>query len=91
MTKLWTTLWIILTLILVAFPLWMAIILVTKRSTKWWKIIRQKINNLKTLDKMKNDLLKQRANEIREENNITNEITTSIFEKTIEKKNKRYN
>jgi hypothetical protein len=37
---------------------------------------------------MKNDLLKQRANEIKEENNITEEITTSIFENTIETKSK---
>ena len=86
MTKLWTTLWIILTLILIAFPLWTAIVLVTKRGTKWWRVIRQKINNLKTLDKMKNDLLKQRANEIKEENNITDEITTSIFENTVDTK-----
>ena len=75
MTKLWTTLWIIFSIILIAFPLGTAIILLTKKWAKGWKVIRQKINNLKTLDKMKDELLKQRANEIKEENNITEELT----------------
>ena len=80
MTKLWTTLWIILSIILIAFPLGIAVILLSKRGSKWWRLIKQKITNIKTLDKMRNDLLQQRATEIKEENNITEEISASIFE-----------
>ena len=84
MTKLWTTLWIILSIVLMAFPLGIAVILLSKKWSKWWKMIKQKISNIKTLDNMRNELLKQRANEIKEENNITEEITVSIFEEKTE-------
>jgi len=86
MTKLGTTLWIIFSIILIAFPLWIAVILLSKKWSKWRKLIKQKVNNIKTLDNMRNDLLKQRASEIKEENNITEEITVSIFEEKIEAK-----
>jgi predicted transcriptional regulator len=59
--------------------------LLSKKGSKGWKLIKQKITNIKTLDNMRNDLLKQRANEIKEENNITDEITVSIFEENGDK------
>lgn len=42
----------------------------------------QKVNNIKALEKMKNDLLKQSAKETAEENNITTEevIISAIFD-----------
>ena len=42
----------------------------------------QKVNNLKALEKMKDDLLKQSAKETAEENNITTEkiIISTIFD-----------
>jgi hypothetical protein len=54
--------------------------LLSKRGSKGWKLIKQKVTNIKTLDNMRNELLQQRASEIKEENNITEEITVSIFE-----------
>ncbi len=81
MTKLGTTLWIVLTVILLIFPIRIVVIFLTKRWNKMITLIKQKIHNLKTLDKMKNELLQQRAKETREENNINDEgIISSIFE-----------
>ncbi|OQY37666.1 MAG: hypothetical protein B6229_08000 [Spirochaetaceae bacterium 4572_7] len=37
------------------------------------------------MDNMRNELLQQRATEIKEENNITDEITVSIFEENADK------
>ncbi len=81
MTKLGTTLWILFTIILITFPLWLVAILLTKKWNKLLKLVKQKINNIKTLDKMRNELLQQRAKEVKEENNINDEIIiSSIFE-----------
>lgn len=89
MTKLWTTLWIIFTIVLITFPLWIVAILLTKRWTKLWKLIKQKVNNIKTLDRMRNELLQQRAKEVKEENHINEEvIMSSIFENKIETEEK---
>jgi len=84
MIKLWTSLWVILTIILIAFPVWILIFFISKRGIKIRQVFQQKINNLKTLDKIRNDLLKQRAKEVKEENNITdspinNPIISNIF------------
>ena len=81
MTKLGTTLWIILTVILLIFPIRILVILLTKKWSKLISLIKQKIHNIKTLDKMRNELLQQRAKEVREENNINNDMMiSSIFE-----------
>ncbi|HRU50180.1 MAG TPA: tetratricopeptide repeat protein [Candidatus Absconditabacterales bacterium] len=81
MTKLGTTLWIILTVILLIFPIRILVILLTKKGSKLISLIKQKIHNIKTLDKMRNELLQQRAKEVREENNINNDMMiSSIFE-----------
>lgn len=81
MTKLGTTLWIILTVILLIFPIRFLVIRLAKRWSKFVNLIKQKVHNIKTLDKMKNELLQQRAKEVREENNINNDIMiSSIFE-----------
>jgi tetratricopeptide (TPR) repeat protein len=81
MTKLWTTLWIIFTIVLISFPLWIVLILLSKRGKKILKLVKQKINNIKTLDKIRAELLQQRAKEAKEENNINENIVMStIFE-----------
>ncbi len=80
MTKFGTILRMILSIIIVAFPIGIIIFLLSRKWSKWRKIIKQKINNLKTLDKMREDLLKKRVQEVKEENNIDEEITSKIFE-----------
>jgi len=81
MTKLGTILWIVFTIILLIFPIRLLIIFLAKRGSKLINLVKQKIHNIKTLDKMRNELLQQRAKEIREENNINDEIIiSSIFE-----------
>ena len=81
MTKLWTMLWLIFTIVLISFPLWVILILLTKKWNKLLKLIKQRINNIKTLDKMRNELLQQRARETKEENNINEDVAiSSIFE-----------
>ena len=82
MVKIWTTLWLIFTAILLAFPIWLLIVFLVKRWRDIGKAMTQKVNNIKALEKMKNDLLKQSAKETAEENNITTEevIISAIFD-----------
>ena len=82
LVKIGTTLWIILSLILLAFPVWLLIVFLFKRWKDLGKAMNQKVNNIKALEKMKNDLLKQSAKETAEENNISTEevIISAIFD-----------
>lgn len=84
MTKVWTTIRVVFTIILLSFPLGIVIFLLMKRWTKLRKLIKQKLHNIKALDKMRNELLQQRAKEVKTEHNIDNQVISDIFENKVE-------
>jgi len=63
MLKIWTILWIILTAIVVAIPLWVLFFMLTKRTLKVWNFLEQKFSDFKTLKKIKKEILEKNQEE----------------------------
>ncbi len=77
---------IVFTVLLLLFPVWFLFYFLGKQILSFYKFIRQKIDNVKALEKIKNDLLQQTAKETRDENNIIiseETIIANIFETTV--------
>jgi len=86
MLKLWTTLWIILTIVLLSFPLGALWYFLTKRILKSSKFFMQKFCELKALDKMRVDILQKRVQE-NETEDIRKDIDEAKKYTDIEKEN----
>ena len=83
MIKFGTTIWIILTVILCLFPVWAILYFLWKQLVSLYKFLKQKVDNVRALERIKNDLLQQTAKETREENNIIvteANIIANVFE-----------
>jgi len=63
MIKFWIYFWAILTIVLLAFPARFFFVFFYKRISKVSKVVYQKMNEIKTLDKMKNEILQKRIQE----------------------------
>lgn len=63
MLKIWTILWIVLTIIVVAIPLWLLFFILTKRTLKVWNFFEQKFSDFKTLKKIKKEILEKNQEE----------------------------
>ncbi len=59
MLKIWTILRVILTIIVIALPLWLLFFILTKRTLKIWKFLEQKFSDFKTLKKIKKEILEK--------------------------------
>lgn len=59
MLKIWTLLWIILTVIVISLPLWLLFFVLTKRTLKVWNFLEQKFSDFKTLKKIKKEILEK--------------------------------
>lgn len=83
MLKIWTTVWLVFTGLILLFPVGFFLYFLWKQLIHLFKFVKQKIDNVKALEKIKNDLLQQSAKEVREENNIVvseETIIANIFE-----------
>jgi len=68
MLKISVLFWIILTLLLLSFPLGFSLRFLFKKIIKLSKVLTQKMYEIKALDKMRNDILKKRVEESESEN-----------------------
>ncbi len=75
MIKIWTILWIVLTLIIVILPLWLLFFVLTKRTLRVWNFLEQKFNDFKTLKKIKKEILEKN-----QEEQIETEVIRDSFE-----------
>jgi len=83
MIKYGTTIWTILTVLLLLFPIWGILYFLWKQLVSVFKFLKQKVDNIRALERIKNDLLQQTAKETREENNIIvseANIIANVFE-----------
>ena len=83
MLKYGITIWLVLTVLLSLFPIWLLLYFLGKQLVSLYKFLKQKVDNVKALERIKNDLLQQTARETREENNIIwteTDIIANVFE-----------
>lgn len=83
MLKIWTTVWFVFTALILLFPVGFLLYFLGKQAIHLFQFIKQKVDNIRALEKIKNDLLQQSAKEARDENNIVvseETIITNIFE-----------
>lgn len=83
MLKIWTTVWLVFTGLLLLFPLGLLLYFLWKQIVHLYKFLKQKVDNVRALERIKNDLLQQTARETREENNIIwteTDIIANVFE-----------
>lgn len=72
MIKIWTILWIILSIIIISLPLWLLFFILTKKIFKVSDFLEQKFNDFRTLKKIKKEILDKDRNE-------NNEIKTEVI------------
>ncbi len=72
MIKTWTILWIILSIIIISLPLWLLFFILTKKIFKISDFLEQKLNDFRTLKKIKKEILDKDRNE-------NNEIKTETI------------
>ena len=83
MLKIWTTVWLVFTGLLLLFPVGLLLYFLWKQIVHLYKFLKQKVDNVRALERIKNDLLQQTARETREENNIIwteTDIIANVFE-----------
>ena len=83
MLKIWTTVWLVFTGLLLLFPIGLLLYFLWKQIVHLYKFLKQKVDNVRALERIKNDLLQQTARETREENNIIwteTDIIANVFE-----------
>jgi len=87
MLKIGVVLWVLLTLILLWFPIGFGIYFLSKRGIKISRFFLQKVNEVKTLDKMRQDILQKRVEENESENirwgmeDLSEDTTKNTFDK----------
>ena len=83
MIKYWVTIRVVLSIILLIFPVGLLLYFLWKQLVSLCKFLKQKVDNVRALEKIKNDLLQQTAKETREENHIIwaeANIIANVFE-----------
>jgi len=64
MLKLWTILWVLFTVLIIAFPVWLFSIFLTKRVQRYWRILLNKFSDLRLLEKFRVEILNSEVKQL---------------------------